>query len=159
MGGQLLPLGGHRLGFVPSAPGGGDSKQDGAGRGGEAEKKDSTWARLCAAWSQPLLTQPVRKGLLVLLSQPQWRTGPQRAQRSCPRGQGKETMCVDRCSVLGTSLSSSSAGGYHSPHVTEEEMASERRHDSPKFTQPGAAQDQDWPQPFPWMPTPTVPCA
>lgn len=96
------------------------------GQGGEAEKKDSTWAGLCAAWSQPLLTQPVRKGLLVLLSQPQWRTGPQRAQRSCPRGRGKETMCVDRCSVLGTSLSSSSAGGYHSPHVTEEEIASER---------------------------------
>ena len=47
----------------------------------------------------------------------------QRGQWSCLRGQGKEPMCVDRCSAPGTSLSSSSLGGYCSPQLTEEETA------------------------------------
>lgn len=50
----------------------------------------------------------------------------QGGQRSCLRARGKEPVCVDRCSALGTSLCSSSLGGYHSPQLTEEEIASER---------------------------------
>lgn len=50
----------------------------------------------------------------------------QGGQWSCLRVRGKEPVCVDRCSALGTSLSSSSLGGYHSPQLTEEETASER---------------------------------
>ena len=72
--GQLLPLGEHRLSFVPSAPGGGDSGKRGQAVGQDVEGRGmALWAGLYAGWSQPLLTQPVRKGLLVLLCQPQWR--------------------------------------------------------------------------------------
>ena len=49
-GSQLLPLGVHRLGFVPSAPGGGDSGRRGgragAGRKSGGEEGPALWA-LC----------------------------------------------------------------------------------------------------------------
>lgn len=77
----------------------------------------------------------------------------QRGQWSCLRARGKKPMCVHRCSALGTSLSSSSLGGYHSPQLTEEETAPERWHDSPKATQPGAARSRTGLSPFPGAPS------